>query len=69
MDNDVLRQAPLFSALDDEELSRRLAEEAKVFVVPCTTFALPGYLRVGLGLPAGDFTRALDRIDRFLGPR
>jgi aspartate/methionine/tyrosine aminotransferase len=56
----------LVRAANDEELSRRLAEEAKVFVVPCATFDLPGYLRVGLGMRSEDFSRALDRMDGFL---
>lgn len=52
----------------DESFSRRLADSARVFVVPGSTFDLPGYLRVGLGLPPENFSRALERIEPFLVP-
>jgi len=41
---------------------------ARVFVVPCSTFDLPGYLRVGLGMPPQQFRRALEQAEPFLRP-
>lgn len=59
----------LVRAANDDELSRRLAEEASVFIVPCSTFDLPGYLRFGLGMRSENFIRALERVARFLSRR
>lgn len=53
-------------AMPDEELARRVAERARVFIVPCSTFDLPGYLRIGLGMLGKDFTRPLNRLESFL---
>ena len=57
--------ARLRRAEDDEALIRRIAREARVFIAPGSAFGLPGHLRIGLGMQAGRFQRALERITPF----
>jgi len=54
--------------IDTEKFARRLAREASVLLIPCTTcFELPqGYLRLGLGGKSSKFANGLERLHSFL---
>lgn len=54
--------------IDTEKFARRLAREASVLLIPCTTcFELPqGYLRLGLGGEPSKFTKGLEQLGSFL---
>lgn len=58
--------ARLTNGETDEVFARRMATDARVFVVPCATFDLPGYLRIGLGMASDDFRTALARMEPLL---
>ena len=52
--------------VDSVELCRRLRERRGVLIVPGAWMGMEGYLRVGLGSPAGELEEGLHRIGQEL---
>jgi aspartate/methionine/tyrosine aminotransferase len=51
----------------DQDLVRRLRDEAGVKVLPGTPFGAPGHLRLSMAASLESLDRALDRMEGFFG--
>jgi aspartate/methionine/tyrosine aminotransferase len=53
---------PRWTGGDTQRLDDRLRETYDTAIVPGRWFEMPDHFRIGLGLPTGDFTEALNRL-------
>jgi len=53
---------PRWTGGDTQRLDDRLRETYDTAIVPGRWFDMPDHFRIGLGLPTGDFTEALNRL-------
>jgi len=54
------------NVIGSQEFAEKLVSQEEVSVLPREAFELPGYFRVGFGIPSERFDEALERMSRFI---